>query len=102
MVKLLTTLILISLALAVVLGQPNMSDEEANALTDEEKGRITSNSAFNASEAAAIEKFFEWEAKQNKIQRELKKQQKISTERTKHEKHHDPKIEFKRRPHQEE
>jgi hypothetical protein len=85
-----------------VLGQPDMSDEEAKALTEEEKGRITSNSAFNASETAAIEKFLKWEEKQNKIQRELKKQQKIETERKKHEKHHDPKIEFKRRPHQEE
>ena len=79
-----------------------MSEEQARKLTDEEKGRITSESPFNATELAAIQKFLQWEEKHNKIKREILKQQKISSERLKHEKHHNPKIEFKRRPNQEE
>jgi|TARA_B110000285_G_C15062438_1_gene583142 hypothetical protein len=51
-----------------------MSDEQAKKLTDEEKGRITSNSAFNASEVAVIEKYLKWGEKHNKIKRELQKQ----------------------------
>jgi hypothetical protein len=54
MVKILTTLIFLSLSLCAVLGQPSMSEEQAKKLTDEEKGRITNDSPFNASELAAI------------------------------------------------
>ena len=102
MVKILTTLILISLSLSAVLGQTAMSEEQAKKLTDEEKGRITNDSPFNTSELVAIQKYLKWDEKHNKIKREILKQQKISSERMKHEKHHNPKIEFKRRPNQEE
>jgi hypothetical protein len=101
MVKILTTLILLSLSLAVVLGQTNMTDAQAAKLTDEEKGRIINDkNPFSPSEQSAIEKYLKWEESRNKIKREMVKQQKISGERKKHEKQHNPKIEFKRRPNQ--
>jgi len=72
MVKILTTLILMSLSLAVVLGQTNMTDAQAAKLTDEEKGRITNPKIpFNASEQAAIEKYLKWDEKHNKIKTEI-------------------------------
>jgi hypothetical protein len=67
-----------------------MTDAQAELLTDEEKGRITNTSPFNASEQAAIEKFMKWEEKHNKIKREFEKQRKISGERKKHAKQHNP------------
>ena len=79
-----------------------MTDAQAALLTDEEKGRITNTSPFNASEIVAIEKYLKWDEKHNKIKRESQKQLKISSERKKHEKQQNPKIEFKRRPNQEE
>jgi len=83
MVKILTTLILMSLSLALVLGQTfnltdiNMTDAQAGKLTDEEKGRLTNPSPFNASEQVAIEKFQKWEEKHSKLKREFEKQHKI-------------------------
>ena len=103
MVKLITALIIISLSLCAVLGQqPEMSEEQAKKLTEEEKGKITNGMPFNASEMAAIEKFKKWHVNQNKIDRETKKQQKIIHERVKHVNNTNPKIEFKRRPNQDE
>jgi len=57
-----------SLSLAVVLGQTNMTDAQAAKLTDEEKGRIINPEIpFKGSELETIEKYLKWDEKNHKI-----------------------------------
>lgn len=74
MVKILTNLILLSLLICTVLGQTPMTEEQAKKLTDEEKGKVTTDIPFSPSELVTIQKYLKWDEKHNKMKREIVKQ----------------------------